>query len=93
MQGKYQFKLLAVDVPAASGAEQRLYLEGDDKVYHRGGVINELRDPFIQVCPQYMNPSQHFHLLNLPLPYTELKAVHSGLRDFERVATAGYVAE
>jgi len=39
-----------VDVPAASGAEQRLYLEGNDKVYHRGGVINELRDPFIQVC-------------------------------------------
>jgi hypothetical protein len=41
-----------VDVPAASGAEQRLYLEGDSKVYHRGGVINELRDPFLQVNPR-----------------------------------------
>ena len=43
------FKLLAVDVPTASSAEQRLYVEGDAKLYHRGGVINELRDPFIQV--------------------------------------------
>lgn len=50
-QGKYHFKLLAVDVPASSGAEQRLYLEGDSKVYHRGGVINELRDPFLQARP------------------------------------------
>ena len=49
-QGVYQFKLLAVDVPAASSAEQRLYVEGDAKLYHRGGVINELRDPFLQVC-------------------------------------------
>jgi hypothetical protein len=48
-QGVSQFKLLAVDVPAASSAEQRLYVEGDAKLYHRGGVINELRDPFLQV--------------------------------------------
>ena len=50
-QGHYVFKLLAVDVPTASSAEQRLYVEGDAKLYHRGGVINELRDPFIQVRP------------------------------------------
>ena len=49
LQGSYLFKLLAVDVPTASSAEQRLYVEGDSKLYHRGGVINELRDPFIQV--------------------------------------------
>ena len=50
-QGNYLFKLLAVDVPTASSAEQRLYVEGDAKLYHRGGVINELRDPFIQARP------------------------------------------
>ena len=48
LQGSYLFKLLAVDVPTASSAEQRLYVEGDSKLYHRGGVINELRDPFLQ---------------------------------------------
>ena len=54
----YQFKLLAVDVPAASSAEQRLYVEGDAKLYHRGGVINELRDPFLQVrSPQALSSS------------------------------------
>ncbi len=54
-QGNYLFKLLAVDVPTASSAEQRLYVEGDAKLYHRGGVINELRDPFIQVRPACRN--------------------------------------
>ena len=49
MQGKYLFKLLAVDVPSAAGPEQRLYLEGDEKAYARGGVIAELRDPFLHV--------------------------------------------
>ena len=49
MQGAYLFKLLAVDVPTAGGAEQRLFLEGDNKAYERGGVIRELRDPFLQV--------------------------------------------
>jgi hypothetical protein len=37
-QGKYVFKLLAVDVPSASGAEERIYLHGDDKIYSRCGA-------------------------------------------------------
>ena len=49
LQGKYGFKLLAVDVPTAEGAEQRLFLDGDDKIYTRGGVMSELRDPFLRV--------------------------------------------
>lgn len=48
-QGKYDFKLLAVDIPTAAG-EQRIFLDGDHAVYDRGSVINELRDPFIQAC-------------------------------------------
>ncbi|KAK9809820.1 hypothetical protein WJX73_009764 [Symbiochloris irregularis] len=46
--GSYLFKLLAVDVPTSSGAEQRLFLEGDARAYDRGGVMRELRDPFLQ---------------------------------------------
>lgn len=40
-----------MDVPTASGlAEQRLYLVGDDVAYQKAGkLINELRDPIIQV--------------------------------------------
>ena len=49
MQGRYTFKLLAVDVPTAAGAEQRLFVYGDDKLYMRGGVMSELRDPFMRV--------------------------------------------
>ena len=49
-QGKYDFKLLAVDVPTAAGSDQRLYLAGDDRIYQRGSIIAELRDPFLQVC-------------------------------------------
>ncbi len=49
-QGKYDFKLLAVDVPTAAGSDQRLYLAGDDRIYERGSIIAELRDPFLQVC-------------------------------------------
>ena len=40
------FKLLAVDVPSASGPT-RLYLEGGPDTYERGGVLRELRDPFV----------------------------------------------
>lgn len=47
--GHYTFKLLAVDVPAYGGGEQRIYIEGGPSVYERGGVLNELRDPFIRV--------------------------------------------
>ena len=49
LQGRYGFKLLAVDVPTAAGKEQRLFLDGDDKLYTRGGVMSELRDPFLRV--------------------------------------------
>ncbi len=41
--------MLAVDVPSAAGGEQRLFLEGDENIYNRGGVLNELRDPFLRV--------------------------------------------
>lgn len=41
--------LLAVDVPCAAGGEQRIYLEGGPALYERGGVLGELREPFIRV--------------------------------------------
>ena len=41
--------MLAVDVPSAAGGEQRLFLEGDETLYNRGGILNELRDPFLRV--------------------------------------------
>ncbi len=46
------FKLLAVDVPSAAGPEQRIYLEGDERMYNRGSVMRELRDPFLNVRAQ-----------------------------------------
>eukprot|EP00884_Botryococcus_braunii_P014833 jgi/Botrbrau1/23350/Bobra.0051s0009.1 len=46
-KGKYVYKLLAVDVPAAGGQEQRLYVEGNERLYNRGSVVKELRDPFL----------------------------------------------
>ncbi len=49
LQGRYSFKLLAVDVPSAVGRQQRIFLEGDEKGYSRGGIMGELRDPFIRV--------------------------------------------
>ena len=51
LQGKYSFKLLAVDVPSAVDRQQRIFLEGDEKGYSRGGIMGELRDPFIRVSP------------------------------------------
>ncbi|EIE27339.1 hypothetical protein COCSUDRAFT_55352 [Coccomyxa subellipsoidea C-169] len=47
VKGRYVFKLLAVDVPSAAGPEQRIYLEGDERIYNRGSVMRELRDPFL----------------------------------------------
>ncbi len=38
LQGRYIFKLLAVDVPTADGPEQRVYLAGDEAVYNRGSL-------------------------------------------------------
>lgn len=53
------FKLLALDVPSAAGPEQRIYLEGDEKIYNRGSVIRELRDPFLNVSLISHNAGQH----------------------------------
>lgn len=48
-RGELIFKLIAVDVPLpeALGGEQRVYVEGGPKVYARGGVLDELRRPFL----------------------------------------------
>ncbi|KAL9258588.1 hypothetical protein AKJ16_DCAP05491 [Drosera capensis] len=45
-KGKHDMKLLAVDIPVASGPDQRLFLIGDEEEYRiGGGLIGELRDP------------------------------------------------
>lgn len=42
-------KLLAVDIPMASGPDQRLFLIGDELEYKvGGGLISELRDPIVK---------------------------------------------
>lgn len=42
-------KLLAVDIPMATGPDQRLFLIGDDEEYKvGGGLISELRDPVVK---------------------------------------------
>lgn len=48
-QGQYVFKLIAVDVPTLSGDEQRIFIEGGPAIYSRGGILDELRDPFLRV--------------------------------------------
>ena len=48
--GKHQFKLLAIDVVTNSGREERIFLDGNDAYYNRGGVLSELRDPFLKVA-------------------------------------------
>ncbi|XVE86015.1 hypothetical protein DITRI_Ditri18aG0002400 [Diplodiscus trichospermus] len=48
-KGEYDMKLLAVDIPMASGPDQRLYLLGDEEEYKvGGGLISELRDPVVK---------------------------------------------
>lgn len=48
-KGKYDMKLLAVDVPMASGPDQRLYVIGDEEEYRvGGGLISVLRDPVVK---------------------------------------------
>lgn len=48
-KGKYDFKLLAVDVPSALGGEQRIFLVGGPSLYNQaGGVLTELREPFVR---------------------------------------------
>ncbi|ONI24867.1 hypothetical protein PRUPE_2G266500 [Prunus persica] len=45
----YDMKLLAVDIPMASGPDQRLFLIGDEEEYKvGGGLIAELRDPVVK---------------------------------------------
>ncbi|EXC21106.1 hypothetical protein L484_017118 [Morus notabilis] len=47
-KGQYDMKLLAVDIPMASGPDQRLFLVGDEEEYKvGGGLISELRDPVV----------------------------------------------
>lgn len=46
---QYNIKLLAVDVPMASGPDQRLFLIGDEEEYKvGGGLISQLRDPVVK---------------------------------------------
>lgn len=46
---QYDMKLLAVDIPMATGPDQRIFLIGDDEEYRvGGGLINELRDPVVK---------------------------------------------
>lgn len=46
---QYDMKLLAVDIPMATGPDQRLYLIGDEEEYKvGGGLISELRDPVVK---------------------------------------------
>ncbi|GJN05699.1 hypothetical protein PR202_ga23352 [Eleusine coracana subsp. coracana] len=48
-KGQYDIKLLAVDIPMASGPDQRLFLIGDEQEYKvGGGLISELRDPIVK---------------------------------------------
>ena len=45
---QYDFKLLAIDV-AIPGAEQRIYIVGDESEYNvGGGLIGQLRDPIFK---------------------------------------------
>lgn len=48
-KGKHEMKLLAIDVPMASGPDQRIFLIGDEREYAvGGGLISELRDPIVK---------------------------------------------
>lgn len=48
-KGQYDMKLLAVDIPMATGPDQRLFLIGDEEEYRVGdGLISELRDPVVK---------------------------------------------
>lgn len=48
-KGQYDMKLLSVDVPMATGPDQRIFLIGDEEEYRvGGGLISELRDPVVK---------------------------------------------
>ncbi|CAN1297500.1 hypothetical protein LINPERPRIM_LOCUS23492 [Linum perenne] len=60
-KGQYDMRLLAVDVPMASGPDQRLFLIGDEDEYKiGGGIIGELRDPVVRA----MTASKEFDHLD-----------------------------
>ena len=46
---QYNVKMLAVDIPMATGPDQRIFLVGDENEYRvGGGLISELRDPIVK---------------------------------------------
>ncbi|KAI4306579.1 hypothetical protein L6164_029842 [Bauhinia variegata] len=48
-KGQHDMKLLAIDVPMASGPDQRLFVIGDEEGYRiGGGLISELREPVVR---------------------------------------------
>lgn len=48
-KGQYDMKLLAIDIPMATGPDQRIFLIGDEVEYKvGGGLISELRDPVVK---------------------------------------------
>jgi hypothetical protein len=49
-RGRHKFKLLAVDIVTSSGGEERIFLDGSSREYHSGGILSELRDPFLRVA-------------------------------------------
>ncbi|XP_062092290.1 uncharacterized protein LOC133798110 [Humulus lupulus] len=60
-KGQYDMKLLAVDIPMASGPDQRLFLEGDEVEYKvGGGLISQLRDPVVKA----MSAAKEFDALD-----------------------------
>eukprot|EP01025_Chloroclados_australasicus_P051815 TRINITY_DN6038_c1_g1_i1.p1 TRINITY_DN6038_c1_g1~~TRINITY_DN6038_c1_g1_i1.p1 ORF type:complete len:363 (-),score=42.85 TRINITY_DN6038_c1_g1_i1:144-1232(-) len=48
LKGRYYFKLISLDIPSPSGGEERVFILGNQALYERGHVMNELRVPFIQ---------------------------------------------
>ncbi|KAG0481712.1 hypothetical protein HPP92_012570 [Vanilla planifolia] len=61
-KGQYDIKLLAVDIPMASGPDQRIFLIGDEEEYKvGGGLISELRDPIVKA----MAAEKEFEALDL----------------------------
>lgn len=48
-KGQYDMKLLAVDIPMATGPDQRIFLIGDEEEYRiGGGLVSDLRDPVVK---------------------------------------------
>ncbi|PKA61796.1 hypothetical protein AXF42_Ash008627 [Apostasia shenzhenica] len=61
-KGQYDTRLLAIDIPMASGPDQRIFLIGDEQEYKvGGGLISELRDPIVKA----MAAEKEFEALDL----------------------------